>query len=558
MRGGIILVSLIGLALLGSCASGPKPPASNVDHAQEIREWVDQFARTCLDRNLTTRPNPQVGTYLPRKMRFNYEGLLAAGGGSGVPHSCAFWRSTGGVNFMGGSPHMNSDDSTNWNTGFFIYQHHQVLVNAVKEVFGVVYHEAQRSISSCGDGTHHSMLLRDGKTVLYLDFMYWSSRGTYCRDKNRYQAVMLRVAQPCSRYGQMSSICGPRRDTPEHLKHLGGSSGMQGGYVVNARWTNDDDITEDVVVHAIDVLNLDRLDPDQQIEAARRWDEEVDQLAYFANVARLSDWIANQKIGIREANQHWEGLISDQYAQQRERSDNFANMFAETMGQALSNLQQSSNEVHQRQAEVAQATQQTLQQHQQIQTIKALEEQRFFDSRQLPAANPMTRPISSDESADALPPNVLASREARCKARAGHQWEVGTGQCIAPQAVASRPATPATASSAAPAASVTPNQCWFVAEPPHESCVDTQLEWSNGELLLRNRNVCSRRIYVRACAQRSGQQDFCAVSGILPGGQWSHRVYANWQPTGAYNVNWVGSDRGVEDWTCAGEAGWNR
>lgn len=557
-------LGIFSVVLLTGCAGGAKAPASSVDHVQEIKDWVSSFSRTCLERNLTLSPFPQSNTYLPLRLRDNHSHRLAGYQGSGIPHSCAFWRTSGGKSLMWGYPGINADTSAGWNNEFFIYHHHRTLIDELKATFGVIYHESQNSVDMCSGGNHHIMLLRDGKTVIYLDFMYWRSGSPYCQNKNQYQAVMLRLAQPCPDGWGSNFICGPQRTERPELANSSGYSDttFSNGYRASARWTNSSAIEDDVIIRSVDVLNLDRLTEDQQLEVAERWEQETDQQAYYLNVAKVIDMIQENNAGIRAANQEVRGIISTQNENERRRSDNLANMFAQSMTQSFGNLQQSAVEINQRQTQMADMTRQTLSHHQQIQALTELEKQRFFDVRQLPAANPMTQPVRSETGNTAMSERLLTARAARCRAQPNHRWDAVKAICIASAPQTAR--IPVVAGAVVPGASTgtsltdKSNQCWFLPEPPHTSCVDTQVEWREGALYLRNRNQCSRRIYVEACGQRGNSENFCAVSGISPGNRWSHWVYADWQPTGVYQVKWVGSERGSEDWTCASEAGWHR
>ena len=94
------------------------------------------------------------------------------------------------------------------------------------------------------------------------------------------------------------------------------------------------------------------------------------------------------------------------------------------------------------------------------------------------------------------------------------------------------------------------NQCWYTPDPPQPSCVAESVNWDDGRFLIKSRNVCNKRIVVRACGYRGGSDEYCGMSGVGPGSTWTHLVGKSMDPTGGYRIEWAGSVNSVEDWTC--------
>ncbi len=99
------------------------------------------------------------------------------------------------------------------------------------------------------------------------------------------------------------------------------------------------------------------------------------------------------------------------------------------------------------------------------------------------------------------------------------------------------------------------NQCWYTPDPPQASCVAESVNWDDGRFVIKSRNVCNKRIVVRACGYRGGAGEYCGMSGVGSGSTWTHLVGKSMNPTGGYRVEWAGSVNSVEDWTCMSRGG---
>jgi len=160
---------------------------------------------------------------------------------------------------------------------------------------------------------------------------------------------------------------------------------------------------------------------------------------------------------------------------------------------------------------------------------------------------------------DILNQQQVAEAQRQQQQRLAQQQAVQAQQAAPPRPTASPP--PRTVM--APSASAMPRQqrqlgCWATPEPPHTTCVRSSARWGQGlnrdRFIVTHENICSERIVVKMCNERSGGQPLCGQNAIMPGRS------TNWDSfkdsTGGYSVQWVGSRTATEDWACASEVGW--
>lgn len=96
--------------------------------------------------------------------------------------------------------------------------------------------------------------------------------------------------------------------------------------------------------------------------------------------------------------------------------------------------------------------------------------------------------------------------------------------------------------------------CWDAQTISGARCVvDESAEWggSDGDkLIVRYRNQCDHRAYIRKCNQKKGGEWSCGVGGIRPHGT---GVWYTYDATGDYEWVAVGSVNSGKDWVCAGK-----
>jgi len=131
------------------------------------------------------------------------------------------------------------------------------------------------------------------------------------------------------------------------------------------------------------------------------------------------------------------------------------------------------------------------------------------------------------------------------------------------QAAPTRPTASPPRPVAGPSTSAMPRQqrqlgCWATPEPPHTTCVRSSARWGQGlnrdRFIVTHENICSERIVVKMCNERSGAQPLCGQNAILPGR--SITWYSFEDSSGGFSVHWVGSRNSIEDWSCVSTIGW--
>ena len=486
------LTPVLLILWLAGCASGPRPPADPANQAREIQVFVDQLEQRCLDRNLTLNPSPRAGTKMPSE--------LGETRGGGLKHACTNWRVR-----RGGSQLDNS---------FFVYRNHAALINEIKARFGVIYDLSYPIVETCMNGREHVMLLRDGETMIRVFYGYYVGK-TYCSTDNlgRWQAVAVRMSKPCRVGDGTFMVCGPSGRGPEVFSGLVNEGQM---------------VSDDVVIPRQNVINLQRLTDQEreQLEQAMLARDEDD--AFMLRVAEGIDFLYSFQDESRDHSRWIQDIVDRSRSIEQERRDTRDRLIAEGLSDTLNRVPGQLAASMAQHQEFSEQIARTWRQQQAQQSLDNLRTRQQFNATQLPARL----------GGDAPPTQAVAAQ----------------------QSVTTRPSRPETTASTRPSpqtvAATRDNQCWSVPEPPHSSCVTARSWERDGDVFISATNQCSRRVYSRACGGRLSGPDFCAVRGLLPGATWSHQVYANWQPTGSYHVEWVGSEKPIEDWVCANEAGW--
>ncbi|MDP4535473.1 hypothetical protein Q3O60_04620 [Alkalimonas collagenimarina] len=493
---------MAALLLLVSCSSGPRPQHDPVEQARQIQAFADRLEQVCLDRNLTIHPYPHEGDHA-------------------VAQSCTMWRRARG--------------SSDFDNRFFVYQNHHSLVNELKHRFGVIYHRQIGTVGVCEVGREHYMLLRDGETVLNIVYQRHANNGAYCNPRapeGRWQEVMVRLSKACafeSEYGMYYLLaCGDSRRSP---------------YMRTAWYgTNVGNSPEDIVIARQSVLNLARLSVEeieqQQLAQQSRDADEAWLLGVAYHIDGIDHFIERIASSNQSNREHNQAML------QRVRQEREARYQAISAGimQGLQSGQANIAESLARHETFAADVSREWQRQQYQNTLQELTQRPQFDAAQL-------LPYQRDPSQTVRQPSSMSQTESHA---------LSTQQVS--KSISSRAAQSSAATPAQPQATTAdkPNQCWFHAEPPLSSCIETNTFENRGDLIIVTTNRCSRRIYARSCGARTNAPEFCAVSGLLPGQSWSHKVYKSWQPTGQYRNQWVGSESPAEDWICADKAQWQR
>lgn len=502
MQGLLIIWIMASLLLVVGCSSGSRPPHDPAEQARQIQAFADRLEQVCLDRNLTVNPYPREGKHA-------------------VAQSCTMWRL--------------ARSGSNFDNRFFVYQNHHSLVNELKQRFGVIYHRQIGTVGVCEVGREHYMLLRDGETVLNIVFKSHANNGAYCNPRapeGRWQEVMVRLSKACafeSEFGMYYLLaCGDNSRSPHK----------------RTPWYGDiiSKSPEDIVIARQDVLNLARLSAeDVQQQQIAQQSRDVDE-AWLLGVAYHTDGIDHFIDRIASTNQY--NREHNQAMQQRVRQEREARYQAISAGimQGLQSGQANIAESLARHETFAADVSREWQRQQYQSTLQELTQRPQFDASQL-------LPYQRDPSQTVRQPSPMSQAESHTLST----------QQVSKSTLAGAAQSSAT-TMAQPQATTAdkPNQCWFQAEPPLSSCIETNTFENRGDLIIVTTNRCSRRIYARSCGARTNAPEFCAVSGLLPGQSWSHKVYKSWQPTGQYRNQWVGSEKPAEDWVCADKAQWQR
>lgn len=101
---------------------------------------------------------------------------------------------------------------------------------------------------------------------------------------------------------------------------------------------------------------------------------------------------------------------------------------------------------------------------------------------------------------------------------------------------------------------VTPDEdtCW---EPPNWCLEVDKTRWRDDNFLVRYRNICEHRLYVKYCNQKKDGSWSCGSTGI-GGGRTS--TWDTYNASGRYHYRFIGVLKGSNDWVCSGKVrGWN-
>lgn len=101
------------------------------------------------------------------------------------------------------------------------------------------------------------------------------------------------------------------------------------------------------------------------------------------------------------------------------------------------------------------------------------------------------------------------------------------------------------------------HSCWAVPD----QCIQSSGAWGTSELdrkskrfYTRHKNICSHRVYAKACIEREdNKKPFCGSAGIKPGQTWNWDVS---QSNGKYHFLYTGVANGKDDSICPRPSGW--
>ena len=98
------------------------------------------------------------------------------------------------------------------------------------------------------------------------------------------------------------------------------------------------------------------------------------------------------------------------------------------------------------------------------------------------------------------------------------------------------------------------DSCW--AAP--DWCVQPTAKWSKFEkdyFIVKYKNVCDARIFIRYCNKKKDGTELCGVDGIRAGRSSTQSTY---NATGKYSWRHTGVVNGANDWVCSGKVpNWN-
>ena len=77
---------------------------------------------------------------------------------------------------------------------------------------------------------------------------------------------------------------------------------------------------------------------------------------------------------------------------------------------------------------------------------------------------------------------------------------------------------------------------------------------NSDRFIVTHENICSERIVVRMCNERTSGAPLCGQGNIAPGQSRKWDSFSD--STGGYSVQWVGSRNSTEDWACVSQMGW--